>query len=42
MSSEGLGYISMLLKLGTLYKPEDMYLKDFPIKEGLISVFPII
>ena len=33
MSSEGLGYISMLLKLGTLYKPEDMYLKDFPIKD---------
>ena len=33
VSSDGIAYISSLLKLGQMYRPEDMYLKDFPIKD---------
>ena len=33
VSSDGIAYISSLLKLGQMYRPEDLYLKDFPIKD---------
>ena len=33
LSSDGILYISSLLKLNQMYKPEDMYLKDFPITD---------
>ena len=33
LSSDGIYYISSLLKLNQMYKPEDMYLNDFKIKD---------